>query len=84
MWWVLALITSLSVGSKMTMSASEPTAMVPLRGNRPKSLAGVVETTSTKRFGGEAFAVDAAGVDEAEAMFDAGAAVGDFGEVVLA
>ena len=32
--------------------------------------------------GREAFAVDAAGVDEAEAVFDAGAAVGNFCEVV--
>src|SRR5258707_834055 len=33
---------------------------------------------------GEAFAVDATGVDQAETMLDAGAAVGDFGEVVFA
>lgn len=34
--------------------------------------------------GRETLAVDAAGVDEAEAVFDARAAVGDFREVVLA
>src|SRR5713226_6375393 len=35
----------------MTRSASEPTAMVPLRGYRPKSFAGAVATSWTKRFG---------------------------------
>ena len=34
----------------MTMSASLPTAMVPLLGNSPNSLAGVVERMSTMRF----------------------------------
>src|SRR4051812_16295470 len=33
------------------MSASEPGAIVPLRGYRPKLFAGFVETSSTKRFG---------------------------------
>ena len=37
-------------GSKMTMSASEPGAIVPLRGNRPKIFAGDVEVSSTNRF----------------------------------
>src|SRR5437867_9172590 len=37
-------------GSKITRSASLPTAIVPFRGYRPKSLAGVVETSSTNRF----------------------------------
>ena len=32
------------------MSASLPTAIVPLRGKRPNILAGVVEQSSTKRF----------------------------------
>ena len=36
-------------GSKTTMSASEPGAMVPLRGKRPKIFAGEVEVSSTKR-----------------------------------
>ena len=33
----------------MTMSASDPTAMVPLRGNMPKMRAGAVEVNSTNR-----------------------------------
>ena len=33
----------------MTMSASEPGAIVPLRGNRPKIFAGEVDVSSTKR-----------------------------------
>ena len=39
-------------GSKMTMSASEPGAIVPLRGNSPKIFAGDVDVSSTKRFSG--------------------------------
>src|SRR6266568_1831461 len=35
----------------MTRSASEPTAIVPLRGYRPKSFAGAVDTSCTKRLG---------------------------------
>ncbi len=34
----------------MTMSASEPGAMVPFFGNIPKIFAGEVEVSSTKRF----------------------------------
>ena len=64
------------------MSASDPTAIVPLRGKRPKSLAGAGGDDFDEAIGREAFAVDAAGVDEAEAMLDAGAAVGNFCEVV--
>ena len=33
----------------MTMSASEPGAIVPLRGKRPKIFAGDVDVSSTKR-----------------------------------
>ncbi len=44
-----ALITVSASGSNTTMSASLPTAMVPLRGKRPKSLAGLVENSSTSR-----------------------------------
>ncbi|MND04850.1 hypothetical protein D3C83_253060 [compost metagenome] len=36
-------------GSKTTMSASEPGAIVPLRGNNPKIFAGDVDVSSTKR-----------------------------------
>src|SRR4030095_2983750 len=36
-------------GSKTTISASEPGAIVPLRGKRPKIFAGDVEVSSTKR-----------------------------------
>ncbi len=49
MWCVAWLMVSSRLGSKITMSASLPTAMVPLRGNRPKILAGVVEVSSTNR-----------------------------------
>jgi len=42
------MVTSRS-GSKITMSASDPTAMVPLRGNIPKMRAAAVEVSSTKR-----------------------------------
>ena len=51
MWCVAALMVCSSLGSKITMSASEPTAIVPLRGKRPKSFAGAVETSCTKRLG---------------------------------
>ena len=37
-------------GSNSTTSASLPTAIVPFFGNRPNSLAGVVEVSCTKRF----------------------------------
>jgi hypothetical protein len=43
-------MVSVRSGSKMTMSASEPTAMVPFFGNSPKVLAAAVEVSSTKRF----------------------------------
>jgi len=46
----LELITWSAFGSHITMSASLPTARAPLRGYSPNSLAGVVETSSTKRF----------------------------------
>src|SRR5215211_7298622 len=38
-----------SSGSNSTISASEPTAIVPLRGNRPNNFAGTVEVSCTKR-----------------------------------
>ncbi len=66
------------------MSASDPTAIVPLRGKSPKSLAGAVATSCTKRFGENRRAVHAAGVDQAQPVLDARAAVGNFGEVVPA
>ena len=37
------------LGSKTTMSASDPGAMVPLRGNSPKIFAGAVDVSSTNR-----------------------------------
>jgi hypothetical protein len=49
MWWVSAESTRSAFASKITMSASEPGAMVPLRGYRPNILAGAVATSSTKR-----------------------------------
>ena len=49
MWCVSALIVISSSGSKITMSASEPTAIVPFFGNRPKIFAAEVETSSTQR-----------------------------------
>jgi len=36
-------------GSKTTMSASDPGAIVPLRGKRPKIFAGEADVSSTKR-----------------------------------
>ncbi len=45
---------------------------------------GAVETSCDKAIRGKMLAVDAAGVDQAQAMLDARAAVGNFGEVVLA
>jgi hypothetical protein len=66
------------------MSASEPTAMVPFFGNRPKALAAAVEVSSTKRLSEMRPLDDAAVVDEAHAVLDAGRAVGDLGEGVLA
>ena len=50
MWCVAAEITASASGSKMTMSASLPGAIVPFRGKSPKSLAGAVEHSSTQRF----------------------------------
>jgi hypothetical protein len=49
MWWVFALMICVASGSKTTTSASLPGASVPLRGNRPNSLAGEVEVSSTQR-----------------------------------
>src|ERR1051326_7557784 len=49
MWCVFALIVISSSGSKMTMSASLPTAIVPLRGKRPKMRAGFVDVISDER-----------------------------------
>ena len=46
----LALIVWRAFGSQTTMSASLPGAITPLRGYSPNSRAGVVETSSTKRF----------------------------------
>ena len=40
---ILILNVRRALGLKRTRSASEPTAIVPLRGNRPNSLAAVVE-----------------------------------------
>ncbi len=66
------------------MSASDPTAIVPLRGNSPNNFAGAVATSCTKRFGEKRCAVHAAGVDQAQPVLDARAAVGNFREIVLA
>ncbi len=46
---VLADSLTFFSGSKMTISASEPGAIVPLRGNRPKIFAGDVAVSSTNR-----------------------------------
>ena len=47
--WLAEIVCGFS-GSQTTMSASEPGAIVPLRGYRPKDFAAFVETSSTKRF----------------------------------
>ena len=49
-----------------------------------EELSGRCRDEFDEAVGGEAVAVDAAGVDEAEAVLDARAAVGDFREVVPA
>ena len=46
--------------------------------------AGVVEVSSTKRFSESLPCVDAVVIHELQAILDAGAAVGDLGEIVLA
>lgn len=48
--WSLALMVLTLSGSQMTMSASEPTAIRPLRGYRLKILAALVEVTATNWF----------------------------------
>lgn len=48
--WSLALIVLTLSGSQMTMSASEPTAIRPLRGYRLKILAAFVDVTATNWF----------------------------------
>src|SRR5579863_10763934 len=50
MWCDDADIVRVSFGSHTSTSASLPTASVPLRGNRPKSLAGLVDVTATNVF----------------------------------
>ena len=49
-WWVLALMVCSRLGSKITMSASKPTAIVPFFGNNPKIFAAAVDVSSTNRF----------------------------------
>ena len=68
----------------MTMSASLPGAISPFCGYMPKMRAGVVEVISTKRLSESLPGVDAVVIDQLQAVFDARAAVGDLGEIVLA
>ena len=68
----------------MTMSASEPTAIVPFFGKRPKIFAGAVDVISTKRLSEMRSCDHAAVVDEAHARLDARPAVRDLREVVAA
>src|SRR5829696_5812977 len=65
------------------MSASLPTAMVPLRGYIPKNFAGLVETSSTKRFI-ERRPCHAEVVEHVQAVLDPRSAVRYLGEVVPA
>ena len=58
--------------------------MVPLRGIEAEKFCGRGRDKFDEAVGGEALSVDAAGVDEAQAVLDARAAVGNFREVVLA
>ena len=61
-----------------------PTAIVPLRGKRPKSFAACVLQASTNVCEVDAAALHAVGVDQVDAVFDAGDAVGNLGEIVAA
>ena len=66
------------------MSASEPGAIVPLRGKRPKIFAGEVDVSSTKRLSEMRSGPDAAVVHQAHPRLDAGRAVRNLREVSLA
>ncbi len=50
MWFVSTVTSDVTLGSKTTMSASLPMAMVPFFGYMPNIFAGVVAVISTKRF----------------------------------
>jgi hypothetical protein len=70
-------------GSKMTMSASEPGAIVPFRGKRPKIFAGDVDVSSTNRFREIPTGSHAAVIDQAHARLDPRRPVRDLREVAL-
>ena len=66
------------------MSPSLPTAIVPLRGKSPNSLAGFVEASATNSLSPIDAAVDDPLVKDRDAILDRRRAVGNLREVVLA
>ena len=64
------------------MSASEPTAIVPFFGKSPNIFAAAVDVNSTNRFKLMRPCSDAAVVDQAHPVLDAGAAIRNLAEVI--
>ncbi len=84
MWCVAAEMVCSRSGSKMTMSASEPTAIVPLLREEAEHLGGGRRGQLDEAVQRDALCRDAAVVDERHAVLDAGRAVRNLGEVVAA
>ena len=57
---------------------------MPFLGYMPKMLAGAVEVSLDEAFESDLSGIDAVMTEDLQAVFDAGAAVGDLGEVVSA